>query len=131
MKLTIWQQFSSNHSATYTIVGVFPSPEAAKAAGEKIRNIVERIANEAKGNPTAGMIPSDFEQQTGAEYGFLWKQAIDWLRFFPRHYKPIYVREPADYVMIAENMVIVDAPSASATWQTGHQFVNLIEAMSG
>ena len=44
MKLTLWQQFSSNHSGSYRIVGMFGSTaEAEKAALSKDCPIIAQI----------------------------------------------------------------------------------------
>jgi hypothetical protein len=32
MKITLWQQFSSNHSASFTVVGMFDTPDSAEQA---------------------------------------------------------------------------------------------------
>ncbi len=44
MHVTIWQQWSSNHSAMYAIVGEFVSAEAAEAAATTLRGITAAIA---------------------------------------------------------------------------------------
>lgn len=44
MKILIWSQFSSNHSADFTLVGEFPTVEQAAEAAEKIRTILREIA---------------------------------------------------------------------------------------
>jgi hypothetical protein len=43
MNVRIWQQFSSNHSASFTVVGVFESAEKAEEAANTIRDVVGRI----------------------------------------------------------------------------------------
>ncbi len=43
MKISIWQQFSSNHSADFTLVGQFESSEWAKTVAEEIRHIIHSI----------------------------------------------------------------------------------------
>jgi hypothetical protein len=43
MKLTLWQQFSSNHSAAFTVVGVFADADKAEAAARTIREVVEKL----------------------------------------------------------------------------------------
>jgi hypothetical protein len=44
MKLSIWQQFSSNHSATFTVMGKFETPEQAREVAETIREILVKVA---------------------------------------------------------------------------------------
>jgi hypothetical protein len=40
MKMSIWQQYSSNHSGSVTIVGTFESPDAARAAAATLDGIL-------------------------------------------------------------------------------------------
>jgi hypothetical protein len=43
MKITLWQQFSSNHSASFTVVGVFEDADKAEEAARILRDVVERL----------------------------------------------------------------------------------------
>lgn len=43
MRISIWQQWSSNHSALYAIVGEFASTEAAEAAATTLHGIADAI----------------------------------------------------------------------------------------
>ncbi len=43
MRISIWQQWSSNHSSMFTIMGTFESEEAAQTAARKISELSERI----------------------------------------------------------------------------------------
>ena len=43
MKLTIWQQFSSNHSAGFTVIGEFESVEQAAKAKAELESIIAQI----------------------------------------------------------------------------------------
>lgn len=120
MKLTIWQQFSSNHSASYTVVGVFASVQEAKQARQKIMAIHEENANWYRDRdlyPLSLKKPSPIEAKYAAQYGFDWKEELDWAWYHPE--KPI-----AHF----DRLVIVDTRTVD-TWQTGHQFVNLLSAM--
>ena len=129
MKLTLWQQFSSNHSANYVIVGVFDSVEAAREAGAKIRQHVVDIAEWSDQFKGDRWQLSPIEENLAREYHFDWKQAVDWLHAFPHFYRPPYQREPQEHVTHFDRLVFIDAPAASSTWQTGHQFANLMFAM--
>jgi hypothetical protein len=44
MKLSIWQQFSSNHSGTFELVGYFSTPEDAMAAYTKLMPFLKELA---------------------------------------------------------------------------------------
>ena len=41
MKLSVWQQFSSNHSASFTVVGEFESAQKAQQAAAEIRRLID------------------------------------------------------------------------------------------
>ena len=43
MRISIWQQFSSNHSSSFTIIGTFENSEAAQRAAIEFRAILEKI----------------------------------------------------------------------------------------
>jgi hypothetical protein len=51
MKLTLWQQFASNHSNSFTLVGVFPTPEDAQAAAERLRKFLNHYIEWYKLHP--------------------------------------------------------------------------------
>ena len=44
MKISIWQQFSSNHSANFELVGQFPTVEEAEKAYAILLDILTVIA---------------------------------------------------------------------------------------
>jgi hypothetical protein len=81
MRLTLWQQFSSNHSTSYTLVGVFPTPEKAQQAAETWRQIIARVKTWIKNNPDKlpddDRIPLEIEQELGKEYNMVWDVAAD------------------------------------------------------
>ena len=43
MRISIWQQFGSNHSASYTVVGKFADLASANNAQEELNKILERL----------------------------------------------------------------------------------------
>jgi hypothetical protein len=43
MRISIWQQFSSNHSASYTVVGKFSDPASAQNAAQELNNILQQL----------------------------------------------------------------------------------------
>ena len=118
MRVLIWQQFSSNHSACYTVVGEFQSVEAAHSAAETILRIVKQAGDWTITDGDYGEEPTPIEQEYGRQYGFDWKQRIDWSTFFRRD----------ETIQQLDRLVIVDTRPIQ-TWQTGHQFANLFTAM--
>jgi hypothetical protein len=90
MRLTFWQQFSSNHSASFTIVGTFDTPEHAAHAADAARTILYRVAaywqslSAAEKNITLVSVVQDgeltlVEEQLRQAYGIEWSSGLDWV----------------------------------------------------
>lgn len=82
MRLSIWQQFSSNHSTAFRIVATFETPEIAKEAAEEVRSILVRTARADKDLDewhrwARDLAAVDVEMEQ--EYGVPWKRHIDWV----------------------------------------------------
>lgn len=43
MQVKIWQQFSSNHSGSFTVIGVFESPQKAEAVAAELKAIFQNL----------------------------------------------------------------------------------------
>jgi hypothetical protein len=81
MRLTIWQQFSSNHSASFTVVGVFKDSEKAKCAKEELEDIFKRITawyDEDKERWAYIYELSPVENELREQYQLQWDSAIAW-----------------------------------------------------
>lgn len=91
MKLTLWQQFSSNHSSHFTIIGVFPSPDAAQQTANRLLQLLQQIDDwfEQPENAAAKTrrqhyyetAPvSDPEKQISEQYAIPWySYSLDWI----------------------------------------------------
>lgn len=87
MKYSIWQQFSSNHSGSFTVIGRFPTQAAAREAADALSEIVQRIdewyedpANQAQ-IQRDGPIMSPVEAEVKQTYELEWEYndlGIDW-----------------------------------------------------
>ncbi len=94
IRLSIWRQFSSNHSSNFAIIGTFASGEAAQQAIATLEQLLDSIsrfyadpANEAEWGHlwetwdwSAGTPPAatPVEREIGKRYGVEWPHAIDW-----------------------------------------------------
>ncbi|MEO8610285.1 MAG: hypothetical protein ABI690_20485 [Chloroflexota bacterium] len=91
MKISFWQQFSSNHSASFTVVGVFENRDQAYKAWAELKQILETIEKWHLENPEKSdawykaweddgwpNIPSEIEVELGKQYGVQWTTGIDW-----------------------------------------------------
>ncbi len=82
MHISIWQQFSSNHSAGFCLVGTFQSAEFAVQVEEEIRQILVTTALWDEDKAISGrwqnaITPANLE--FFAKYGIEWSHHIDWL----------------------------------------------------
>ncbi len=123
MKLSIWRQFSSNHSGNFTIIGRFSTAEEAEIAAAKIRDIWLQIADWREANFTAdgqwkaywnGDITVPLEEKFSSEVGIAWnpKNALEWTR---------QKKDIDDTVFTFENSVILT--SAGETWHFPEPYV--------
>jgi len=82
MHVSIWQQFSSNHSANFEIVGTFKSEELAQQADEELRNIFRAIAKDRQAYEEYchDCPPTPTEVAVAEKYRIAWRDSsIDWL----------------------------------------------------
>ncbi|GIK66769.1 MAG: hypothetical protein BroJett018_45630 [Chloroflexota bacterium] len=81
MRISIWQQFASNHSNSFTVVGEFERVEGAQNAADKLRASLQPIFDWYAANPEieydADPIPP--ELAIGKSYGVEWELRHDWL----------------------------------------------------
>jgi hypothetical protein len=87
MRISIWQQFASNHSASFTVVGEFQDAQSANSAAEVFRTVAKSIDDWYTANETIreAVIDKRQEAPTPAElqvceaYGITCERALDWL----------------------------------------------------
>lgn len=77
MRISIWQQFSSNHSNNFQVVGVFKSVETAVEAREKLREILHLVLE--FGIDYQDGVPNFAEFVTAKEFDIEWPQTLDWV----------------------------------------------------
>ena len=87
MRISIWQQFSSNHSASFTVVGKFQTGEDAQAAADKLNQIMQSIGTWWRDNKSAEWIQRvDSDQLTPAEQNLRTTYGVDWPQSMVRDY---------------------------------------------
>jgi hypothetical protein len=103
MRLSIWQQFSSNHSSSFTVVGEFPTAEKAQQIAAELRDFLLQVHEWRSG---VGREKDKFEeflsppeQIISNQYNIEWgnKEPIDWLD----------IEDFDQYVTVFENYVFV------------------------
>src|SRR5258706_3866109 len=88
MRVSLWQQFSSNHSAGFSLVAEFKSIEEAEKAHSAILAIISAIAKYYeehweeldKALRKEGMVaPTPIERDLARQYNLLsWDYSVDW-----------------------------------------------------
>lgn len=129
LKITTWEQFSSNHSASYTVVGLLDTREDATHVGEIIQKMVVDIVGWYDQHRSIDKIFKDqespIEGKYAKQYGFDWKESVDWMVHFPHRYE--WRRD--QFIHVYDRWVIVAIPEASISNQTGHQFVSMLDSL--
>jgi hypothetical protein len=141
MKLSIWQQFSSNHSSHYFVVGVFGSSEAANQAETELKTMLQEIdlwhrqnPLAVRENPSPDLVPP--EREAAKKYGVEkeWQHTIDWASWASYWFEqsnPQYdAAENAalcidQAVRVLENVVVAATPDQS--WMGRQPFKGLLE----
>src|SRR5258707_909393 len=139
MRVSIWQQFSSNHSADFTVVGQFVSPERAEQVAEELRHILQTIGAwwEQIGDWKAKAAVDQQLRRKGdltppekmfqAKYGVGWTSypgdnksyPLDWATF----------QGAAEGVQVYRNVVFVSPPGN--TWAGAKPFDAILKALGG
>jgi hypothetical protein len=81
MEINVWQQFSSNHSNSFTVVGQFPSEADADKAAATLRELFENIYLQGIGYHHEE--PLQAELDCAAEYNLQWEKHLDWIDELP------------------------------------------------
>lgn len=114
MRISIWQQFSSNHSNSFIVVGKFKTEQEAYSAYLHVRRVMRRIieAHQIESpeiNPIPGYedryAPSPIEIEVFAPYGIVPRHLSDWTTY-------LMMREDwlHDAVQFYENYIYVCDP---------------------
>jgi hypothetical protein len=94
MRISIWQQFSSNHSSTFTVVGRFGTKAAARDVVSRFTDIFQTIPEWSRESENREWLkqhreneyhpPTPLEIEFGKQYGVDWgERGIDWLGAIP------------------------------------------------
>jgi len=132
MKVYAWKQFSSNHSASFTMVGIFDSDEKARAVADEFRALLREIKS-FYGDPNFWpeyvrtvtdedcAPPTPPEVAASRRYGVEWPRAIDWLD---------ESQDAGQAVGDFDGMVILEPLKAEA-WQGPRPFDALVTQFGG
>lgn len=133
MRLSLWQQFSSNHSASFTLVGTFETAEQAAKAADTARDMITRIVNywnrldEDRREEMYELVVeagdlSPTEKRLRKQHGLEnWDTGIDWIAHDPD--------AALDAVTLFERTVFIE--NTEDTWSGGIPFDALLEKLGG
>ncbi len=132
MRVSIWQQWASNHSADFTVVGKFATQQKADQVATEIRTILQRIEswwgnlNPAQRTEWESKIETAIltppEEMLRQEYEIDWPFSLAW-------YFVDYARTIAP-VQAFDRLVIIENPHAYI-WRGPQPFNGLLEKLGG
>jgi hypothetical protein len=109
MRIAIWQQWASNHSSSFVIVGEFGTAEAATAAAHQLHEMLTLIAQFREGY--TGQEPTGPEVQFAQEYQLEWEHTLTWLALGPR----LDLNADGGYLAIHQNRVFLSCGDIEAS----------------
>ena len=139
MRISIWQQFSSNHSADFRIVSVFKTPEDAQKAAEELKRVLKKLADwhsDPTNQPLLSEIGDSFardqdnrlhippEIELDDQYGIGFSyEPLDWLWD---------VSQVVETIAIYQSIVYFsNDPHMRRTWSGEEPFDRLLEKLGG
>jgi hypothetical protein len=141
MRLSLWQQFSSNHSGFFWVVGTFKTVEAAQHAYNELRAMLQRIDRWHQEHPDAmtqitNNDPLPPEIEIAKQYNVPWPETIDWTNW--ANYNLVSYPSFANIdpqksaaalidkaIWIAGRTIEVSSPDQ--TWMTVQPFLGLLQ----
>lgn len=138
MRVSIWQQWASNHSSLYFIVGTFDTTDHAEAAYHELRGILGDISLWHKAHPEAlekawgSSDPLPPELAVAQQYNIEWPRTIDWTNW-ACYFDAGEKAEATDRRLIDEaqslvaNVIFMSTPDQ--TWMGIEPFRSLLERL--
>jgi hypothetical protein len=143
MQITIWQQWASNHSGFFWVVGIFETVDAAQTAYTEMREMLFEIdkwhrehREESAAAHRAGNIePLPPEKEYAQKYSVMWPTTIDWsnwagygLQDYPGFEDFDAQKQAAELITRAVHIVgrnvVVGTPDQ--TWMTTQPFEGIL-----
>lgn len=133
MKLTLWQQFSSNHSNHFWIAGTFKTVEETDAAYGALREMLLTIDQWHRDHPEESkavrmnndQLPTPVEMEFASKYDVTWTRTLDWMNV-AYYLPPAELDRPLDWVLkVAGHTIVMTNPGE--TWGGGEPFEALLK----
>jgi hypothetical protein len=148
MRITIWQQFSSNHSSFFSITGTFKTFQEAQLAYDELRRILFEIDEWHRQYPAESKAayqineprPTPPESKIANEYQIEWVNRIDWAAWANYYlvdhstYRTTLtdLQRQAEYlidkaVLLAAKQVEFESPDE--TWMSPTPFIGIMKRL--
>jgi hypothetical protein len=139
MKISIWKQFSSNHSAGFTTVGQFEPEEYATIVAQELRQMIHNIGEWWENHPdfkvTANRLRRDRVYLTPPEIKIKEEYDVDWCEQTSNIGsidRPIdWIRSPRETETIQQYKSLVWLSPTGNTWCGAHPFDSIMEKLGG
>ncbi len=118
MKLSIWQQFSSNHSNSFTVIGSFVSRKDATEAAQTLREIFEHITEQNTDYLSDELLPA--EKWYAQKYDIEWSEHLDWV-----------FGNPNKFIVQLDDILIVGPMRVNATGLGAYVVDELVAKLGG
>jgi hypothetical protein len=115
MRISMWQQFASNNSTSFTVVGKFESAEDAERAAFELRHVM-RLLGEARRN-------HGIEAELQVKYPVSWTSDIDWSYW-------VEYNDEDDPVSTFRDIVVINQPHPSI-WYGPQPFDEILKRLGG
>jgi hypothetical protein len=134
VRISIWQQFSSNHSGGFDLVAQFKTPEEAQKAFATVKGFIQKIADYyaahedelEKQRPKHGLLYiTPVEEELARQYNLTdWELSVDWAPF-----EADPDPEMAKGLKVFQNLVFLYP--VIETWLNAKPFDELFEQLGG
>jgi hypothetical protein len=143
MHISIWQQFSSNHSSMFWVVGTFNTIQDARSAYDAIRQMLFAIDQWHREHPEEAWkarrtsfeaLPP--EKEYAEKFTVLWPMTIDWTGWGDYWYTQHSQQTNPDSRLTAERLIdeaisivgrTITVTDPDQTWMTVHPFADILQ----
>jgi hypothetical protein len=123
VRISIWQQFASNNSTNFTVVGTFESNEAAERAAEQLRGIVDkirRVGTKQFSKADREVLSQLIDIDTWFSFGSDAKRPLDWVQ-----------STAADVPVVVDGNHVFLSDGSCCLWGGPKPFNSLMERFGG
>ena len=139
MKISIWKQFSSNHSANFTTVGRFESEEKATVVANELRKMIQQISDWREKHPDFNSLAYEQNPETATlsppELAIKDKYQVAWCTWESKNSEfeiPIdWIHNLASVDSVKQYQDLVWLEPLGNTWCGSHPFDHILKKLGG